>query len=139
MGIDGSNSNGTMGAGCCCLEAPALDCHARVCREIEGTSSTRPELGGLLLSLQAVPNTVDALILSDNESVLKTIQQWVGEGSKATLANAPDADILREILTALSSRIKAGSATFLIKVKSHRGEPLNEKADSLAEQGRRGS
>ena len=139
FGIDGSNSDGTMGAGCCCLEVPALDCQARVGRELEGTSSARPEFGGLLLSLQTVPDTVDALILSDNESVLKTIQQWVGEGGKATLANAPDADILREILAVLSSRIMAGSATFLVKVKSHRGEPLNEKADLLAEQGRRES
>jgi hypothetical protein len=30
----------------------------------------------------------------------------------------------------------AGRATFLIKVKSHRGEPINERADSLAEKGR---
>ena len=33
-------------------------------------------------------------------------------------------------------RITAGSATFLIKVKSHRGEPMNEQADDLAEEGR---
>ena len=33
-------------------------------------------------------------------------------------------------------RITAGSATFLVKVKSHRGEPINEQADGLAEKGR---
>ncbi len=32
--------------------------------------------------------------------------------------------------------IRAGRATFLIKVKSHRGEPINERADALAEKGR---
>jgi hypothetical protein len=32
--------------------------------------------------------------------------------------------------------VRAGRATFLIKVKSHRGEPINERADTLAEQGR---
>jgi hypothetical protein len=31
---------------------------------------------------------------------------------------------------------QAGRATFLIKVKSHRGEPINERADTLAEEGR---
>jgi hypothetical protein len=35
-----------------------------------------------------------------------------------------------------SSNVRAGRATFLIKVKSHRGEPINERADVLAEKGR---
>ena len=57
-------------------------------------------------------------------------------GRKATLATAPDADILREIVCLLTQRVRAGEATFLIKVKSHRGEPINERADTLAEEGR---
>jgi hypothetical protein len=60
----------------------------------------------------------------------------VGQGAKATLATAPDADILREIVCLLTQRVRAGRATFLIKVKSHRGEPINERADTLAEKGR---
>ena len=60
----------------------------------------------------------------------------VGEGSKATLANAPNADILSEIIEKLRERIERGSATFLVKVKSHRGDPLNERADTLADEGR---
>jgi hypothetical protein len=54
----------------------------------------------------------------------------VGQGGKATLATAPDADILREIVWLLTQRVRAGRATFLIKVKSHRGEPINERADN---------
>ena len=38
--------------------------------------------------------------------------------------NAPDADILREIIELLKARVATGAATFLIKVKAHRGEPL---------------
>ena len=49
---------------------------------------------------------------------------------------APDADILGEILELLRARINAGRATFFFKVKSHRGEALNERADTLAEMGR---
>jgi hypothetical protein len=61
----------------------------------------------------------------------------VGQGGKATLATAPDADILQEIVGLLTQRVRAGRATFLIKVKSHRGEPINERtADTLAEKGR---
>jgi hypothetical protein len=32
--------------------------------------------------------------------------------------------------------VRAGRATFLIKVKSHRGDPINERDDTLAEEGR---
>ena len=53
-----------------------------------------------------------------------------------TLATAPDADILREIICLLEQHVQAGRATFLIKVKSHRGELINERADTLAEEGR---
>jgi ribonuclease HI len=76
----------------------------------------------------------DALLLCDNEAVLRVIRKWVGQGGKATLATAPDADILREIICLLTQRVRAGRATFLIKVKSHRGEPINERADILAEE-----
>ena len=74
----------------------------------------------------------DVLILCDNESVLKVIKNWIVQGGRATLAEAPDADILREILELLRARIEVGRATFFVKVKSHRGEPMNERADTLA-------
>jgi ribonuclease HI len=108
----------------------------RVGREDEGTSSNRPELGGVVLALQSAALSEDALLLCDNEAVLRVIRKWVGQGGKATLATAPDADILREIICLLTQRVRAGRATFLIKVKSHRGEPINERADTLAEEGR---
>ena len=63
------------------------------------------------------------------------VNAWIGEGGNATLATSPNADIMREVLCTLRTRITAGSATFLIKVKSHRGEPINEQA--LADDGRR--
>jgi hypothetical protein len=71
---------------------------ARVGREDEGVSSNRPELGAVVLALQSVGLNEDALLLCDNEAVLCVIRKWVGQGGKATLATAPDADILREII-----------------------------------------
>ena len=58
MGIDGSNGEGRMGAGCCCFKQPEVDRWVRVGREDEGTSSNRPELGGLLLSRQPLRPTI---------------------------------------------------------------------------------
>ena len=61
------------------------------------------------------------------------LMRWVGEGGKATLAGAPDADILREAIQLFRARIEAGTATFLVKVKAYWGEPANEEADILAD------
>ena len=57
----------------------------------------------------------------------------MGQGGEASLTNTTDADILEYILSKLTARIAAKFRTFLVKVKSHRGEPLNEGVDDLAE------
>ena len=49
------------------------------------------------------------------------------------MVEAPDADILVAAIEILRMRIAAGTATFLVKVKAHRGEPANEGADILAD------
>jgi len=87
-----------------------------------------------VLALQSAALSEDVLLLYDNAAVLYAIKKWVGQGGKTTLATAPDADILLEIVCLLTQRVRAGRATFLMKVKSHRGEPINE-GDTLAEEG----
>ena len=91
---------------------------------------------GIVLLLQSAALSEDVLLLCDNAEVLCAFKKWVGQGGKATLATAPDADILQEIVCLLTHRLRAGRATFLLKVKSHRREPMNERADTLAEEGR---
>jgi len=73
------------------------------------------------------------LYLCDNQALLKAVKRWVGGGGKATLVGAPDADILLEAIEELRKRTPAGAATFLVKVKAHRGEPANEEADIQAD------
>ena len=46
---------------------------------------------------------------------------------------APDADILAAAIEILRKRNAAGTATFLVKVQAHRGEPANEGANILAD------
>jgi ribonuclease HI len=136
LGVDGSCKDGQMGSGCCKFKEEGAGKCARVGREEEDTSSNRPELGGIVLALQSAALSEDTLLLCDNEAVLCVIKKWVGQGGKATLAKVPDDDILREIVCLLTQRVREGRATFLIKVKSYRGEPINERADTLAEKGR---
>jgi len=61
------------------------------------------------------------------------VKRWIGEGGKATLVEAPDADILQEAIKEVPKKkrkmTKTGAATFLVKAKAHRGEPANGEAD----------
>ena len=43
--------------------------------------------------------------------------KWTGDGPKQTMVNAPDADILREIIELLKARVATGAATFLAIMK----------------------
>ena len=56
------------------------DKRARVGREEEGTSSNRPELGGIVLALQSAVLSEDVLLLCDNEALLCAIKEVGGAG-----------------------------------------------------------
>ena len=96
-------------------------------------SSNRPELAALFLALRDTLIEEPLLYLCDNQSLLKAVHWWIGEGGKATLVGAPDADMLAAAIEILRKRIAAGTATFLVIVKAHRGEPANEGANILAD------
>ena len=105
----------------------------RVGRAEEGVSSLRPELAALEAALASVEVKEDLLLLVDCRTALTEIDKWIGEGSKVCMAAVKDADILTTIVGRLRKRIEAGAATFLVKIKAHRGEPLNEGADDAAD------
>ena len=77
----------------------------------------------------AVEVEKDLLLLVDCRTALTEIEKWIREGSKVYMAMVKDADILRAVIERLRSRIEAGASTFLVKIKAHRGELLNEGAD----------
>jgi hypothetical protein len=47
------------------------------------------------------------------------LQQLLTKGQAVVMVQEVDADILREIVCLLTQRVRAGRATFLIKVKLH--------------------
>jgi len=128
---DGSDKQDKMGAGYDNLRRKKKKQQCKVGREEEFSSSNRPELAVFFLALRDMPIEEPLLYLRDNQS-LKAVNRWIGEGGKATLVGAPNADILAAAIEILRKRIAAGTATFLVKVKAHRGEPANEGADILA-------
>jgi len=122
-----------MGAGYNNLRRKRKKQQCKMGREKEGSSSHRPELAAFLLALRDTLIEEPLLYLCDNQSLLKAVNRWIGGGGKATLVGAPDADFLATAIKILQKRIAAGTATFLVKVKAHRGEPANEGADILAD------
>ena len=86
--------------------------------------------------MEAHPDNENLLYLTDSEDTLQAINKWIGGGAKLSLAQTADADALRVIIVKLQQRVKAKAATLLIKVKAHRGCPLNEEEDIRSEMGR---
>ena len=76
--------------------------------------------------------------LGQRVSVLTDINRLVGGDSKATLANAPNADILAKIIERLRERIEKGEKKRDLSCQSRipQGDPLNEGADTPADEGR---
>ncbi len=105
-------------------------------REEEGLSSNHPELVALWECLETQQDHENLLYLTDSESTLQVINKWIGGGAKLSLAKTVDTDILRSIVIKLQKRVQAKAATLLIKVKAHRGCPLNEETDIRTEMGR---
>ena len=127
---------GAMGAGIVCLQRPTCIIVVRVGREEEGVSSLRAELAAIARALQAAPAERDLLYLCDSEADLNKISRWIGSGPRTTLAGDANADIMISIIERIRERVQKGARTFMIKVKAHRGEPLNERADTQAENAR---
>jgi len=94
---------------------------------------SNPELAAFVLALRNTLTEEPLLYLCDNQSLLKATNRWIREGGKATLVGPPDADILAAAIEILRKRIAAGTATFLVKMKAHQGDPANEGADILAD------
>jgi len=57
-------------------------------------------------------------------------------GKPPSMHGNPDADIMRDTVKLLREGIEQGLLTIFIKIKAHRGDPLNELADKWADEGR---
>ena len=124
---DGSDKQGKMGAGYNNLTRKKKKQQCKV------LISNQPELATFLLVLCYTLIEEPLLYLCDNQSLLKTANRWSGEGQSATFVGALDAYILAAAIEMLRKRIAIGIATFLVKVKAHRGESANEGANILAD------
>ena len=70
-----------------------------------GLNWQRFELAAFFLALRDTLIEEPLLYLCDNQSLLKAVTRWIGEGGKATLVGSPDADILAAVIEILRKRI----------------------------------
>jgi hypothetical protein len=98
-------------------------------REDEGVRSSRPELVSLGEFLDDHEDDIGLLYLTDKEEIPQSIHRWIDCGAKLNLSKSSDTDVLKKIILKLQKRVQARAATLLVKVKAHRGYPLNEEAD----------
>ena len=80
--------------------------------------------------LRRTPDHEDLVTVTDSEVLCRVVGRWVGQGGKASLADTAAADILEYILAKIAARIAAKARTFLVKVKAHRGEPLDKEGEN---------
>ena len=105
----------------------------------ERNSSNRAELGAACLALEDAKRKQDRkpiILLSDSACFLSSFQKWIGKGKSPSMHGNLDADIMGDKVQLLRERIEQGLLTFFIKIKAHRGNPLNELADRCADEGR---
>jgi ribonuclease HI len=106
-------------------------------REDEDVNSNRPEQVDLTECLEDHEDNISLVYLTDIETILQDIHRWIGGRAKLNLSKMPDTDVLKRIILKLQKRVQVGSVTLLVKVKTQRGDPLNEEADIRSEVGHR--
>ena len=92
-------------------------------------------MGAACLALEDAKRTQDRL-LSDSADFLSSSPKWIGQKKSPSMYGNPDADIMRDIVQLLRERIEQGLLTIFIKIKAHRGDPLNKQADRWGDEGR---
>jgi len=135
---DGSSNKGVMRVGYYRLDENRGGC-CRLGRGEEGNSSNRAELGAACLALEDAKRKQDrkpVILLSDSACFLSSSQKWIGDGKSPSMWGNPEADIMRDIVQLLRERIEQDPLTIFIKIKAHRGDPLNELADRWADKRR---
>ena len=136
IATDGSlQSDGTMGAAVTSLDASAGEAKAGVGGS---PSSTLAELSALQLATEMIQTHGqgrDILVLTDSLTSLSILESNQHQDFQTIRPHDEDTSIVAKALTnALNACVRAGRSITLQKIKAHALEPLNERADELAEQ-----
>jgi ribonuclease HI len=130
VATDGSlKKNGAMGAA---VVAKDGRMQARSVAVFGQPSSIRPELTGIALALEGCPAEEDLNILTDSLSSMRLLMGMQRRDLPLSLYRHSVRQLLLHVVKLINKRAEAGRRTRFIKVRAHRGEPLNEAADAMA-------
>jgi len=91
-------------------------------------SSIRPELTGIALALEDCPGEEDLNIITDSLSSMRLLKSMQRQDFPLQLYRHTVRQLLLHVTKLINKRAESGRATRFIKVRAHRGEPLNEEA-----------
>jgi len=132
---DGSKGRTGMGAGFYRHDTKGGGC-CRVGAGTGGGSSGRAEFAAACLALEDSLNHDQLIaVLTDSSGFTTVSSNWVGEGKDPLLRHFSDGDILAFIIKVLHHKVNLGLCTNSIKIRAHRREFFNEKADRWADEG----
>lgn len=133
LATDGSATDAALGAGYTMRQdGQVSDWSGYVEGADEQVTSFRPEAAALLSGLRAAQRENDFVGLVDNESLLTVTDSWIGSSHHPAPGSIADADLILPLIREIGLRT---GRTTLFKLKSHRGEPYNTRADKLADIG----
>eukprot|EP00961_Rhodomonas_salina_P043909 589603-Rhodomonas_salina.1 len=133
LATDGSAANSELGSGYTLRSGGLItNWHGHDDGADEQITSFRPEAAALLMGVQCADDDNELDVLVDNESLLLVIDSWIGNAHQPSPANVSDADLVLPLIREIGLRKRR---TRLWKLKSHRGEPYNTRADWYADKG----
>ncbi|GJD78542.1 ribonuclease HI [Methylobacterium gregans] len=107
-----------------------------LCGGEPGTTNNRMELTAAIRALEHFPEGAQIEMRCDSQYVVKSVTEWMrgwkAKGWRTTTGEVKNIDLMKR-LDELSSRRDVRWTW----VRGHAGDPLNERADRLAAQGRR--
>ena len=97
-------------------------------------SSTTAELTALIMVTRAAPLDEPLTVLTDSLTSLQNLVSMKRSDFRRDLQRHPQRLLMHELIAALNQRSRAGASSLFVKVRAHKGEPLNEAADEAADE-----
>ena len=94
-------------------------------------------MAGILACLDKIPHQCRAMIGTDLDNALTTLDRFRGKDSAPFVDGLPYRDLLEPMLGYIQARRRSaqGVRTVFMKVRAHRGLPVNEVAEDCAAKG----
>ena len=97
-------------------------------------SSTTAELTALTMVTRAAPLDEPLTVLTDSLTSLQNLISMKRSDFCKDLHRHPQIQLINELVRALNQRSRAGASSLFVKIRAHKGEPLNEAADEAADE-----